>query len=78
VETLTGKSLPTFAQRHDFFLRERFLYDYDSDRGLLYRINRILERLGLDPFPDTSVEWIAVARGEVWQRRSGLLGNAAR
>ncbi len=73
VETLTGRSLPTLDKQYAFFLSEKFLYDYSTDAGLLYRINRILQRVGLEPFLPDQGQWVKVARSWVSNHLSTLM-----
>ncbi|HMO12728.1 MAG TPA: hypothetical protein PKD64_15940 [Pirellulaceae bacterium] len=47
------------------FLQEAYLYDYFEDSGVLYRVNRILRGVGLNPLPEFAVDWIAQARDAV-------------
>jgi hypothetical protein len=54
------------------FHRERFLYDYVDDARLLWRLNRVLERVRLPTLPDHVVEVLAASR-EVVRLRSGDL-----
>ncbi len=80
VQTITGKPLPTFEKMHGVFMRERFLYDYQEDAGLFYRINRIVERVGLAPFADADVYLMAQARELVdsqWQQLLSCLEPSA-
>lgn len=73
IEQITGKSAPRVIKMHGVFLRERFLFDYQTDEGLLYRINRILERLGLEPYDETDDFLMAHARQQVDQKWRDLL-----
>lgn len=73
VELITGRDLPKFEPMHSFFLTERFLYDYKTDAGLFYRINRILARVGLDPFQPEQIVWIPAAHRLVAAAREQLL-----
>lgn len=73
VETVTKRDLPNFLRMHRFFIEERFLYDYSTDEGLLYRINRILDRIGLEPFQVGETRWAGIARQWVWDARQDLL-----
>jgi hypothetical protein len=73
VEKLTGCDLPKFESMHTFFLTERFLYDYRTDEGLFYRLNRILGRVGLEPFQPEQITWIPVARNWVAEAHQALL-----
>ncbi|MDP1562856.1 MAG: hypothetical protein Q8M16_15875 [Pirellulaceae bacterium] len=62
VESIAGCELPRFDPMHQFFITERFLDDYQTDPGLFYRINRILSRVGLDPFEAEQIAWVPIAR----------------
>ncbi|MBL8888968.1 MAG: hypothetical protein JNL67_03250 [Planctomycetaceae bacterium] len=73
VESITGRELPKFEPMHSFFLNERFLYDYKTDAGLFYRINRILVRVGLEPFHPEQIAWLPVAARLVTAAREQLL-----
>lgn len=63
-----------FLQR---FLDERFLLDYLDDGRLMYRMNRVLLRVKLEPLADRAVELIGLSRGLVRNRWRELLGEAA-
>jgi hypothetical protein len=56
------------------FSRERFLYDYADDAKLLFRLNNVMNRVGLPPIPDALIPWFPQARHRVSQRKSELLG----
>lgn len=55
------------------FALERFLYDYASNEKLLWRLNQVMRRVGLDLLPATIVDWLAHAREEVRLLRDELL-----
>ncbi len=55
------------------FSREKFLYDYDTDDGVIYRINRVMNRVGLDSMPSGIEEWTPNARQRVYDRAAELL-----
>jgi hypothetical protein len=55
------------------FRRERFLYDYADDARLLYRLNRVLERVKLSPITDDCLGVLSDARPVVRQRATDLL-----
>lgn len=55
------------------FTREKFLYDYDTDQGVIYRINRVMKRVGLDSMPPGIEDWTPGARQRVYDRASELL-----
>ncbi len=55
------------------FVDERFLYDYRSDERLLWRMNHVLKRVGLEPLPIEDDSWIQLARQWVDSNRHLLL-----
>jgi hypothetical protein len=55
------------------FSAERFLYDYAEDGKLLYRLNHVMQRVGLPGIPDSLSEWFPVARELVSARIGELL-----
>ena len=55
------------------FKQLRFLYDYAHDEGVIYRINRVLERVKLNQVPDKMLDWLPSARVRVYQRAPELL-----
>jgi len=55
------------------FVKERFLYDYSDDAKLLYRMNRVMKRLRLDPMPTEVATFFPEARALVRSRKSQLL-----
>lgn len=57
------------------FTRERFLCDYSDDARLLRRLNQVMRRVGLEPLPETLLEWLPDVRREVADRRRELLAN---
>jgi hypothetical protein len=64
-ERLTGRSIPDIPRLLEGFLRVRFLSDYRDDAKLLYRLNQVLQRVGLPPLPELALSWLASARREV-------------
>lgn len=55
------------------FHREKFLYDYLDDSRLLWRLNRVLERVGLSVLPDAAAPVLAAGRIIVRERTRDLL-----
>ncbi len=55
------------------FLAERFLYDYAEDGRLLWRLNRVLQRVQLRTLPETIIKVLARARKKVASRTDELL-----
>ena len=55
------------------YLEDRFLLDYLDDGRLLYRLNRVMKRVGLEPLPDGIVSLIPQIRGLVESKAGDLL-----
>ena len=55
------------------FVKEQFLNDYLTDERLLFRINQVMARVGLNRLPDQTVEVLAVGREIVRSSVSALL-----
>ncbi len=49
------------------FIAERFLYDYADDAKLWFRLNQVMRRVGLNPLPETLLDWLPQARSVVRQ-----------
>ncbi len=60
------------------FIAERFLYDYLDDQRLLFRLNQVMQRVGLPLLPASLLPWLAVARQRVSQAREQLLSSPGR
>jgi len=58
-------------------IKERYLFDYIDDGKTLYRINRVLKRIGLDEVDNQILPWIAEARQRVYDRVPDLLNQYA-
>ena len=59
------------------FSKERFLYDYTTDEGTFYRINRVMKRVKLDEAPDEMLDWMPEARNRVYDSANDLLAEYA-
>ena len=55
------------------FIEEGYLYDYVDDNRVLYRMNRVLQRVKLVPLPDTFLMWLPGARESVYEHAEDLL-----
>ena len=55
------------------FSAERFLYDYAEDGKLLYRLNRVMQRVKLPTLPDELLTFFPLARNRVAERADELL-----
>jgi hypothetical protein len=51
-----------YARFHERFLEARFLFDYASNDGMLYRLNQVMRRAQLSPLSSRTVEWIPEVR----------------
>ena len=58
-------------------VKERYLFDYVDDNKTLYRINRVLKRIGLEEVEDALLPWISHARERVYQQVPNLLSQYA-
>jgi len=73
VSQIVGKPLPRFEKMYQMFLTERFLYDYDTDEGILMRLNQVVKRVGLEPFQCGGLQCMAHARQVVYDNWKPLL-----
>ena len=55
------------------FIRIRYLFDYDTDEGIIYWINKIFKRIKLDPLGPEILEWMPQARQRVYDNAGALL-----
>lgn len=69
----TDKLVPAM----EMFLSERFIFDYVTDEGAVYRMSRVLQRIGLEPLDDKILPWAATARPRVNEQIKGLLSGYA-
>lgn len=60
------------------FSRERFLWDYLDDGKLVWRLNQVMQRVGLPQLPMTIAELIPAMRMAVRKRRLELLPERGR
>jgi hypothetical protein len=59
------------------FRETRFLFDYDTDAGIAFRMNQVLNRVSLHPLPARFTGWLPRARQEVYNRATELLADYA-
>ncbi|MCC6511548.1 MAG: hypothetical protein IT423_20785 [Pirellulaceae bacterium] len=80
VQVVANRLLPRPAERLDLllprFIAERFLADYADDRLLWRRLNHVMRRVGLEPLPETIIDWLATARVRVRQSADALLTDS--
>lgn len=55
------------------FIRVRYLFDYDTDKGVVFRINKVFKRIKLDPLPDEILNWMPSARARTYNGIANLL-----
>ena len=55
------------------FARVKYLYDYETDKGTIFRINKVFRALKLELIGDEVFEWMPGARQRVYDRASELL-----
>ena len=57
------------------FQSERYLFDYQKDEGVHYRMNNVLGRLNLDLMPEESIPWLGKKRQHVFKHAEALLAQ---
>jgi hypothetical protein len=59
VERIAPQPVPHLPHFIKLFSSERFLWDYEDDAKLLYRLNQVMRRVNLPPLP---AQFVAVFR----------------
>ncbi len=75
VNALGAKPTDTIVSFMERYLSDQFLRDYLTDSGLLYRLNRVLARVRLDPLPDQASCVVAESRELVREQLPSLLSS---
>ncbi len=57
------------------FQSERYLFDYQNDEGVRYRMNKVLGRLKLELMPEESIAWLGEKRKQVFKLAEILLAE---
>ena len=57
------------------FQSERYLFDYQKDEGVRYRMNNVLGRLNLELMPEESLPWLEKKRQQVFKHAEVLLAQ---
>ena len=73
VSNLATREVPRLAEMLKLFLKERFLDDYLDDERLLYRLNQVMRRIGLEQLPGESVTVLETGREIVRTSQGRLL-----
>jgi hypothetical protein len=73
VNLMATREATGLAQFIPLFSAERFLYDYADDAKLLYRLNRVMQRVKLPPLPNLLLEYLPRARLRLTSRADELM-----
>lgn len=76
VNQITGKPTNGLRPVIERFLEVKFLYDYLDGERLLFRLNQVMNRVGLEPLPRSLLGWLPEAEKLVESRRDDLLAAA--
>lgn len=57
------------------FVNDRYLFDYDTNEGVVYRINKVLARISLNTMGHEIMDWMPGARSRVYENAAELLPN---
>lgn len=80
VQTAANRLLPRPVERLEAlvprFIAERFLADYVDDARLWRRLNHVMHRVGLDPLPQSVIDWLPSARSRVRDSADSLLHDS--
>ena len=60
------------------FRSERYIFDYSRNDGTIYRINKVLGRVGLEELDDDILKWLPGVRERVYNRADELLEDYPR
>ena len=77
VNLIAAKPTEKLAPAIRGVIKERYLFDYVDDAKTLYRINRVLKRIGLEEVDDAILPWIKEARQRVYDHIPELLNQYA-
>ncbi|MDZ4849629.1 MAG: hypothetical protein SGI77_10060 [Pirellulaceae bacterium] len=72
---ILGRPIERVAKLIRRFSIERFMYDYLEDARLLRRLNQVMARVGLAALPDSILDWLPLARQNVYQECDALLAQ---
>jgi len=80
-ETCVENAVNLFANRPteklaagiERFRQDRYLFDYRTDRGVVFRIGGVFKRLKLEPFDERILDWMPAARRQVIENAPALL-----
>ncbi len=72
--TRSTDKLSTVIER---FQKSRFLFDYDTNEGVVFRMNQVLKRVALRELDGLVLGWLPEARKQVYNHAPELLFNYA-
>ncbi|MFK7768504.1 MAG: hypothetical protein AB8B55_14880 [Mariniblastus sp.] len=75
INLFATKPTDKLANEIERFIQARYLFDYDTDEGVIYRINRVFERISLNQIGDEIFTWMPNARTRVHKNVAGLLAE---
>ncbi len=73
VVAISGKPVTKLASVIARYVDAAFLYDYLTPEGMLFRVNQVMNRVGLNPLPAETTVWLAETSKLVESRRIRLL-----
>lgn len=73
VNRLAKKPTDKLVWYFEVFLRERYIFDYADDKRLLYRMNRVFQRVKLEPIGNELDTWMPKVRERVYGQATALL-----
>ncbi|TWT70390.1 hypothetical protein [Crateriforma conspicua] len=73
VNVITGRPTDRLVEVLQRFTRSRFLFDYLDQERLLFRLNQVMNRVGLSPLPESLLPWLAQAEQHVVRQRDMML-----
>jgi len=77
VNLIAVKKTDKLAPEIERVRKDRYLFDYTDDAKTLYRINRVLKKIGLEEIDDRINDWMKDARKRVYDRVPDLLDQYA-
>lgn len=77
INLFATKRTEKLAGEIERFCRARYLFDYDTDEGVVYRINRVFQRIKLQPLDERIFDWMPQARQQVYDNAADLLPHYA-
>ena len=78
VNLFSTKPTDRLAPEIKRFMEARFLFDYVTDQGIVYRLNRVFQRVKLATLGDSILAWMPDARKRVYENGKGLLSNGSK